>query len=62
MTQNQNETNTNLDQRLMRLEKLKKIEQKGINAYPHIYRPNFTSATLNEKYASWRMRSKQMML
>ncbi|MBE6450284.1 MAG: lysine--tRNA ligase [Alphaproteobacteria bacterium] len=50
MIQNQNDTN--LDQRLMRLEKLKKIEARGINAYPHIYRPNFTSATLNEKYAS----------
>ena len=50
MIQNQNDTN--LDKLLMRLEKLKKLEARGINAYPHIYRPNFTSATLNEKYAS----------
>ena len=41
----------NLDPRSTRLEKLKKIEQAGINAYPHIYQPDFTSKTLNEKYA-----------
>ena len=45
------ENTQNLDQRSMRLEKLKRIESKGLNAYPHIYRPNFTSASLNEKYA-----------
>ena len=44
-------TNNNLDQRSMRLEKLKKIEEKGINAYPHVYHPNFNSASLNKKYA-----------
>ena len=44
------ETN-NLDPRSTRLEKLKKIEQLGLNAYPHIYQPDFTSKTLNEKYA-----------
>ena len=48
----ENTANTNLDQRSMRLEKLKKIEALGLNAYPHIYRPTFTSASLNEKYAA----------
>ena len=38
------------DQRQNRLEKLKKLEAKGINAYPQIYKPDFTSAKLNEKY------------
>lgn len=52
MSTPENTANTNLDQRSMRLEKLKKIEALGLNAYPHIYRPTFTSATLNEKYAA----------
>ena len=38
------------DQRQNRLEKLKKLEAKGLNAYPQIYKPDFTSALLNEKY------------
>lgn len=45
-----NTTNT-LDQRETRLEKLKKIEEKGLNAYPHIYRPDFTAEKLQQKYA-----------
>lgn len=52
MSTPENTANTNMDQRSMRLEKLKKIEALGLNAYPHIYRPTFTSASLNEKYAA----------
>ncbi len=52
MNTTQNTPQNNLDQRNMRLEKLKKIEEKGLNAYPHIYRPTFNSASLNEKYAA----------
>ncbi|MBO5997198.1 MAG: lysine--tRNA ligase [Alphaproteobacteria bacterium] len=51
MSTQENTQNNNLDQRSMRLEKLKKIEEQGLNAYPHIYRPNFNSASLNKKYA-----------
>jgi len=40
-----------LDQRVSRLEKLKKLEEMGINAYPHIYTPTETAKSLNEKYA-----------
>ena len=39
------------EQRQIRLEKLKKLEEKGINAYPHIYKPTATSKSLSEKYA-----------
>ncbi len=45
------EVNCGLDQRAIRIEKLKKIENLGMNAYPHIYRPTHTSAALNAKYA-----------
>jgi len=38
------------EQRQIRLEKLKKLEEKGINAYPHIYKPTATSKSLAEKY------------
>lgn len=38
------------EQRQIRLAKLKKLEEMGVNAYPHIYRPTMTSASLNEKY------------
>lgn len=38
------------EQRQIRLAKLKTLEEKGINAYPQIYRPTMTSASLNEKY------------
>ena len=38
------------EQRQIRLEKLKKMEEKGINAYPHTYKPTATSKTLSEKY------------
>ncbi len=41
----------NLDQREVRLSKLNELESMGINAYPHIYKPELTSAELNEKYA-----------
>ncbi len=40
----------NLDQRAIRIEKLKKLEEMGINAYPHIYQPTDTSKELNKKY------------
>jgi len=39
------------EQRQIRLEKLKKMEEKGINAYPHTYKPTATSKSLSEKYA-----------
>ncbi len=39
------------EQRQIRLEKLKKMEAKGINAYPHSFKPTATSKTLSEKYA-----------
>jgi len=39
------------EQRQIRLEKLKKLEEKGINAYPHTYKPTATSKSLAEKYA-----------
>ena len=39
------------EQRQIRLEKLKKLEEKGINAYPHEYKPTATSKSLSEKYA-----------
>lgn len=45
------EQNLGSDQRAIRLEKLKKLENLGLNAYPHIYRPTDTSADLNKKYA-----------
>ncbi|MDD3668860.1 MAG: lysine--tRNA ligase [Alphaproteobacteria bacterium] len=38
------------EQRQVRLDKLKALEAKGINAYPHIYRPTATAASLAEKY------------
>lgn len=44
------EENTGLDQRNVRLNKLKTLEAQGINAYPHIYRPTATSRSLQEKY------------
>ncbi len=43
--------NNVLDQRSIRLEKLKKLENLGINAYPHVYQPTDTSVDLNKKYA-----------
>ena len=39
-----------LDQKKARLEKLAALEGKGLNAYPHEYRPTYTSQTLNEQY------------
>ncbi|MBQ6854885.1 MAG: lysine--tRNA ligase [Alphaproteobacteria bacterium] len=48
MTENQNAGH---EQRQVRLSKLKALEAKGINAYPQIYRPTATAASLAEKYA-----------
>lgn len=45
-------SNTGHEQRQIRVEKLKVMTEKGINAYPQIYRPTETSASLNKKYAS----------
>ena len=39
------------EQRQIRLEKLNKLQEKGINAYPHTYKPTATSASLAKKYA-----------
>ena len=44
------EDNLGHEQRQIRLEKLKKLENQGVNAYPHLYKPDATSKTLNEKY------------
>ena len=38
------------EQRAVRLGKLQKLEEMGINAYPHIYRPTTNSEQLNQKY------------
>ena len=48
MAENQN---IGHEQRQIRLEKLRKLEAKGINAYPHIYKPTATSESLGKKYA-----------
>ena len=48
MTESQN---LGHEQRQVRLAKLQRLEELGINAYPQIYRPTDTSATLAEKYA-----------
>ncbi|MBR6412773.1 MAG: lysine--tRNA ligase [Alphaproteobacteria bacterium] len=39
------------EQRQIRVGKLEKLTAKGINAYPHIYKPTATSETLAKKYA-----------
>ena len=39
------------EQRQIRLEKLNKLQERGINAYPHDYKPTATSKSLTEKYA-----------
>lgn len=38
------------EQRQIRLGKLRALEAKGINPYPHIYRPTHTAQSLQEKY------------
>ena len=38
------------EQRDIRIKKLKEFESRGINPYPHIYKPTDTSAGLAEKY------------
>lgn len=43
-------TNTGHEQRQIRVAKLKTLEEKGINAYPHIYRPTATSESLSKAY------------
>ena len=45
-------TEENTNPRSIRLQKLQKIEQLGINAYPHIYNPTINSKELEEKYQS----------
>lgn len=49
MTENQQ--NLGHEQRKIRVEKLRAMEQAHINPYPHIYKPTETSVSLNEKYA-----------
>lgn len=44
--------NPSNEQREIRINKLKKLQEMGINPYPHIYNPTATSAVLNEKYAN----------
>ena len=44
------EENLGHEQRKIRLGKLKKLEEMGINPYPNIYRPTTNSARLNELY------------
>ena len=43
--------NTGHEQRQIRLDKMNKLTAKGINPYPHIYKPSMTAAGLGEKYA-----------
>ena len=45
------EENLGHEQRQVRLNKLRAMEDKGINPYPHTFKPTATSATLSEKYA-----------
>ena len=43
--------NTGHEQRQIRLDKMNKLTAKGINPYPHIYKPSMTAADLGKKYA-----------
>lgn len=43
--------NTGHEQRQIRLDKMNKLLAKGINPYPHIYKPTITASGLAEKYA-----------
>jgi len=45
------EENLGHEQRQVRLNKLRALESKGINPYPHAFKPTATSATLSQKYA-----------
>ena len=47
MTESQN---LGHEQRQVRLKKLEKLTERGINAYPQIYRPTDTAQTLADKY------------
>ena len=40
------------EQRQVRLNKLKTLEEQGIDAYPHIYKPTATAEELETKYAT----------
>lgn len=42
--------NTGHEQRQVRLNKLKVLQEKGINAYPQIYRPSATADSLSKTY------------
>ncbi len=46
------EENLGHEQRQIRLDKLRKLEEKGINPYPHDFKPNATSVSLSQKYAN----------
>ena len=48
MSENQN---IGHEQRQIRVGKLNQLQEKGINAYPHTYKPTATSKSLAEKYA-----------
>lgn len=45
------EENLGHEQRQVRLNKLRALESKGINPYPHTFKPTATSASLTKKYA-----------
>ena len=45
------EENLGHEQRQVRLNKLRALENKGINPYPHTFKPTATSASLAKKYA-----------
>ena len=45
------EENLGHEQRQVRLNKLRALESKGINPYPHTFKPTATSASLAKKYA-----------
>jgi lysyl-tRNA synthetase class 2 len=44
------EENLGHEQRQVRLNKLRALESKGINPYPHTFKPTATSASLTKKY------------
>ena len=45
------EENLGHEQRQVRLNKLRALENKGINPYPHAFKPTATSESLSKKYA-----------
>ncbi len=46
----ENTENLGHEQRQVRLNKLRTLEEKGINPYPHTFKPTATSASLTKKY------------